>query len=284
MKRRNFLKKSVILTALLMSFNTLLLAKEKEMKFTKTAQKNFDKLFSNTKSPLIDLAQSDTEYFENYVNFAFDETLRASNLELKEYLLISLACFVSIPALSEFKITLRAALNNGVNPVAIKEMIYQASAYVGMPKVLDFINATNEIYKEFNIALPLKEQGRVKYNERFEKGLSVQKKIFGDIIDKANDETPKDYKHIRTFLSANCFGDYYTRQGLDLQFRELLTFVYLISMGGAQEQVKGHVRGNLNMDNDRQRLINVVTALIPYIGYPRSLNAINAIDEISLKA
>lgn len=72
-----------------------------------------------------------------------------------------------------------------------------------------------------------------------------------------------------------------TRTGLDLKFRELLTFVYLISMGGLEPQVKAHIQGNVNMGNDRDKLIAVVTALIPYIGYPRALNALSAIDEVA---
>jgi 4-carboxymuconolactone decarboxylase len=34
------------------------------------------------------------------------------------------------------------------------------------------------------------------------------------------------------------------------------------------------------MGNDRARLIDVVTQLLPYIGYPRTLNALRAIDEV----
>ncbi len=33
--------------------------------------------------------------------------------------------------------------------------------------------------------------------------------------------------------------------------------------------------------NDRGKLISVITALVPYIGYPRSLNALSALDEIA---
>jgi 4-carboxymuconolactone decarboxylase len=86
--------------------------------------------------------------------------------------------------------------------------------------------------------------------------------------------------HIQDFLAANCFGDYYTRNGLDLKTRELLTFAMLISLGGCEPQVKGHVTGNLNIGNDRTVLIDVVTQLLPYIGYPRILNALRVIDEV----
>lgn len=251
--------------------------KEQTMNLTPKAKQTFEKLFGSTDVPL---AKSDPEFFTNYVNFAFDEVPTESKLELKENLMIVLASLVAIPALNEFKTILKAALKNGVEPVAIKEILYQATPYVGMGKVLDFISASNEIFMQQGITLPLESQGKVEYAQRREKGLETQRTLFGEAIDKGNAAAPKDYQHIRTFLSANCFGDYYTRGGLPLKFRELLTFVYILSMGGADSQVRAHIAGNLRIGNDRKKLIAVVTALVPYIGYPRSLNALSALDEI----
>lgn len=54
-------------------------------------------------------------------------------------------------------------------------------------------------------------------------------------------------------------------------------------MGGAEPQLKAHITGNLRNGNDRAKLIAVITALVPYIGYPRSLNALSAIDDITRK-
>lgn len=246
---------------------------------TSNAQQTFEKLFSDPSTST--LAKSDPEFFSNYVNFTFGEVFEHSHLELQERLMIILASLVAIPALSEFKTILNVALKNGVEPVAIKEIVYQATPYVGMGKVIDFIHATNKIFTQNGISLPLEPQGKVEYTQRREKGLDMQHTIFGESIDKGNAAAPKDVQHIRTFLSANCFGDYYTRGGVPLQFRELLTFVYIISLGGADSQVKAHIVGNLKMGNDRAKLISVVTALVPYIGYPRSLNALSALDEIA---
>ena len=116
---------------------------------------------------------------------------------------------------------------------------------------------------------------------RQEKGLAVQKAIFGNVIDSIYEKSPQNQLHIQKALSANCFGDYYTRTGLELKKRELLTFVILISLGGVESQVSAHVQGNLNVGNDKDLLIGVVTQLIPYIGYPKTLNAIRAINEVS---
>ncbi len=93
-------------------------------------------------------------------------------------------------------------------------------------------------------------------------------------------ESPKNQLHIQKYLSANCFGDYLTRKGLDVKTRELLTFAMLISLGGVDPQVKAHIQGNVNVGNNKETLLSVVTQLLPYIGYPRTLNAIKCLNEV----
>jgi 4-carboxymuconolactone decarboxylase len=88
-----------------------------------------------------------------------------------------------------------------------------------------------------------------------------------------------DEKHIQRYLSANCFGDYLTRGGIDLETRELLTFSMLVALGGCDAQVKGHVVANLNVGNDRGLLLAVLTRLLPFIGYPRTLNGLRVLND-----
>jgi 4-carboxymuconolactone decarboxylase len=53
----------------------------------------------------------------------------------------------------------------------------------------------------------------------------------------------------------------------------------LASMGGCEAQLSGHVAGNLAVGNDRRVLVCAITQLLPFIGYPRTLNALRIIDE-----
>ena len=110
----------------------------------------------------------------------------------------------------------------------------------------------------------------------------MQKRIVGgERVDAMYAAAPDDEQHLQRDLSANCFGDYLTRTGIDVPTRELLTFAFLASLGGCDAQVRGHVVGNLNVGNDRGRLLSVLTVLIPFIGYPRTLNALAALNEIT---
>jgi hypothetical protein len=53
-------------------------------------------------------------------------------------------------------------------------------------------------------------------------------------------------------------------------------------LGGRGERVRGHVAAEPNVGNDRARHIDVLTRLLPFIGYPRTFNALRAIDEVTV--
>ena len=243
------------------------------------AQKNHDELFPGNVSTL---ALTDPELIEVFDNFAFDEVLSHGSLDTRTRLMVQLASMVASQALGEYRVMIRPALTVGITPVEIKEIIYQAVPYVGMAKVFDFLHATNEVLKEHGVKLPLPGQSTTTPETRGEKGIAVQKEIVGEEgLTKLLTSAPRDEQHIYRFLAANCFGDHVSRSGIDLSTRELLTFSMLISLGGCDPQAKGHVAANLRVGNDRAKLIDVVTQLLPFIGYPRTLNALRAIDEVA---
>lgn len=247
------------------------------MNISETASRNHEELFPNYISKL---KVTDPEFIEFFDNFAFDEILSYGNMDTKTRLMMILGSTIGCQALGEYKVMVVAALNVGITPVEIKEILYQAVPYVGLAKAFDFIHTTNEVLQSRGIALPLEGQSTTTPETRFEKGLEVQKVIFGEMINRMYQESPVNQLHIQKYLSANCFGDYYTRKGLDLKTRELVTFSIILSLGGCEPQLKGHIQGNLNIGNDKQVLLDVVTQLLPYVGYPRTLNALKCINEV----
>jgi len=247
------------------------------MSISETAKKNHEALFPNRKSKL---AETDPELIEVFDNFAFDEVLGYGSLEPGTRLMVILASMIACQAVAEYKVMLGGALNVGVTPVEVKEIVYQAVPYVGMAKMYDFIHATNEILESRGVKLPLEGQSTTTPETRFEKGYVVQKAIVGERLEKMYADSPANQIHIQKYLSANCFGDYLTRGGIDTKTRELLTFSMLLSLGGCEPQLKGHIQANLTVGNDKERLLSVVTQLLPYVGYPRTLNAIRCLNEV----
>lgn len=224
----------------------------------------------------MDFYKTDPEFMERQTYFAFEEAVGTPEAALPEeprYLAV-LAALLGCQGLAVFKDMLPRALDGGLTPVMVKEMVYQAVDYLGMGRVMPFLEAANEILASRGVELPLPAQGRTTMENRLEKGIEAQAEIFGEHMRAA-------WKagHINCWLAANCFGDYYTRGGLDLKQRELITFCFLAAQGGCEPQLIAHARGNMNLGNDRDFLIRVVSQCLPYIGYPRSLNAMNCVNK-----
>jgi 4-carboxymuconolactone decarboxylase len=243
------------------------------------AQQHHDELFPGHVSTL---AQTDPELIEVFDNFAFDEALRESALDTQTRVMVQLAALVAGHAVNEYRAMLGAALNIGVSPVEVKEIVYQAVPYVGMGGVFDVLHVTNDVLTDRGIELPVAGQSSTTPENRMERGREVQAQIIGaDTVEQLYANAPGDEQHIQRFLSANCFGDHVARGGIDVPTRELLTFAMLVSLGGCEPQVKGHVAANLNVGNDRARLLDALTQLIPFIGYPRTLNGLRVLDEVT---
>lgn len=162
-----------------------------------------------------------------------------------------------------------------LSPVQVKEMVYQATDYLGYGRMLEFLKVTNEVFNKKGIELPLQSQTTTTIENRLEKGIQAQVDIFGEHMNEAWKKAT-----VNKWLAANCFGDYYTRTGLDLKQREMITFCFLYGQGGCEPQVMAHIQGNLNLGNDKAFLTNVVLQCVPYMGYPRSLNALACINKV----
>ena len=224
----------------------------------------------------MNLYETDREFIERFEHFAFEEVVNEKGQELEpgiRYRAI-LATLIGCQGTDAFRMMLPKALDAGVTPVMAKEIVYQATDYLGFGRVLPFVNITNEILKARGVALPLENQATTTLEDRLEKGIQAQVDIFGEHMNEA-------WKagHINRWLASNCFGDYYTRNGLDLAQREMITFCFIMAQGGCEPQLTAHAKGNMNLGNDKEFLIRVVSQCVPYIGYPRSLNAIACINK-----
>lgn len=223
---------------------------------------------------------NDADLESIFNNFVYGEVYNHGTLEPKLRELVTLVSLTASQGTDMIKPHVETALNVGVSPIEIKEALYQCSPYVGFPRVFAALEKANEVFKEKNISLPIESQSTVTESTRFDKGLEIQTNTFGTRILDAHNNAPGNQKHIQNFLSANCFGDFYTRKGLNMKERELLTFIMIVSLGGAEPQAASHASANISIGNSKDMLIEAVTQCLPYIGYPRTLNAIAIINNI----
>lgn len=246
----------------------------------KQSEEKMKELFGEEQT---DKDTADPDFFSMKNRFIYGDVSHQVKLSEKMQQLITLVVLTTNQNFKELTRHVSAALNKGVSPIEIKEAVYQCIPYIGFAKVESALEQVNEVFKADGVTLPVESQSTTTEESRFDKGLAVQKSIFGDIIDQMHQNGPAELKHIQNYLSAFCFGDIYTRESLDLEQRELLTLCILISLGGCENQVKSHISGNVSVGNTKETLISAITCCLPYIGFPRTLNALASLGEVLAK-
>lgn len=226
------------------------------------------------------LKENDPELADILDNFLAEQIIKESVLTDKERLMVTLACLISNQSIELYEKMIFAAIDIGLTPVEIKEIIYQSIVYIGLSKAYAFIDKTNEIFKLNAIKLPLEGQSTIDYDDRLKVGYELQVNNFGkEFIDTSIADCPEGQKHIWDFISSFAYGDFYTRSGLDEKSRELISFTFILSLRGCENQLRIHTKGNLNVGNSKEKLVSVLTVLIPYIGFPRVHNALAILNE-----
>ncbi len=248
------------------------------MAISKNVKDYHERMFPGYESKLL---STDPEFIELFDNFAFDEVVNQDDLDDHTRFIAILATLLGCQGIDEFKTMLIASYNFGVTPIEMKEIAYQAVAYLGIGRVYPFLHAINEFCEKQGIALPLEGQSTTNTENRLEKGSQAQVDIFGENMREFYKSGPEESRHINRWLADNCFGDYYTRGGLDYKQRELITFCFLAAQGGCEPQLTSHAAANMRIGNDKAFLIKIISQCLPFIGYPRSLNALRCVNDAS---
>lgn len=266
----NFIKKSLPALA---AISSLLFFSPAQAQDTMTFQEIY-----KINSPV--QIQNEPELTNILDNFVYKDVQKHVSFTPAQQELLTLAVLTALNTSQEIPAHVQGALKAGATPEQIHEAIMHTTPYVGYPRSKAALMQMHKAFKKADIKLPLAKASTVTDATRFDKGLEKQIEVAGERIITARQTAPADQLHINDFLAANCFGDYYTREVLNMQERELLTFISIISLGGADPQARSHVAANLKVGNTRQQLLDAVTVALPYIGYPRTLNALAAINSV----
>src|SRR5690606_33394109 len=133
-------------------------------------EKKYQELFGEQ----ILASKTDPELMDILQRLIFGEVFYTGNLDDKTRELITITALTTNQTLPQLKAHTHAALNIGVTPVQIREVIYQLGPFIGYPKVLNAVGVINEVFESRGIPLPLKTQGTVREGQRFEKGREKQ--------------------------------------------------------------------------------------------------------------
>lgn len=213
--------------------------------------------------------------------FIYNDINKQIKLSTAKQELLTLVVLTANNTPADIPAHVEGALKAGATPEQVHESIFHCTPYIGLPKVKATLERVDQVMEMLKIK-PCAPAGTTTDETRHDAGLAVQRAIFGaENIDKMNAGAPADQKHFNDYLSANCFGDYYTRKVLDVKERELITFTAIVTLGGCEPQAKAHAAANISVGNTRQDLLDALTIALPYIGYPRTLNGLGCVNAVA---
>lgn len=222
---------------------------------------------------------TDPEMMDILQKFIFGEVFRTGQLSLKQREMITCITLATQQALPQLKAHAGAALNVGVTPEELREVMYLTAPFVGFPKMLNAVATVNDVFRERGISLPLAKQGTVTEADRHATGAAIQNRLYPGGIASVMAGLPGDMgRDVEQFLTDYFFGEIYSRGALDLPTRELLGYCALTTLE-AESQLQSHYHGNINVGNSPETLTAAVIQCLPYIGFPAAIKALRIIRQ-----
>ena len=271
------MRKAIIITAAALVCSLSATAQtEENMDRIEVCKQNYRTLFGGE---ALTGQGTDPEMMDILQKFIFGEVFQTGELTLKQREMITCITLATMQTLPQLKAHAGAALNVGVTPEELREVMYLTAPFIGFPRMLNAVATVNEVFTERGISLPLEKQGKVTEETRHETGKAIQDKLYPGGIASVMEGVPGNMgKDVEQFLTDYFFGDIYSRGALDLQTRELLGYCVLTTLE-AESQLHSHYHGNINAGNSPETLTAAVIQCLPYIGFPAAIKALRIIKE-----
>jgi 4-carboxymuconolactone decarboxylase len=115
---------------------------------------------------------------------------------------------------------------------------------------------------------------------KYDVGFNKFKNIYGElgirVLQNVKQTSPDLVKYIVEFA----FGEIYSRKGLDIKSREIVSIASLLTLGNAVPQLKSHIHGALNIGCSRDEILEIVIQILLYSGFPNALNGLQTVKEV----
>ncbi|MFD1560131.1 carboxymuconolactone decarboxylase family protein [Paraburkholderia silviterrae] len=213
------------------------------------------------------------------ISFAYGEIYSRPALDLRQRQFATVAALAAMGgAEPQLRFHIAGALNVGCSPREIVELMIHLVVYAGFPAALNGVSAARDVFREEGVdAAPVSvSPGATRYDDGVAGLRAIDGAVGERVIESLNDIAPD----LGRFIVEFAFGDVYSRTGIDLVLRELITVAALAAMGSATPQLKVHMHGFLNVGGTGEELVEVITQISAYAGFPRAINAALAAKEV----
>jgi 4-carboxymuconolactone decarboxylase len=218
------------------------------------------------------LRAADPALVHHLVADGYGKVLSRGNLSLENRelcVIAALACRANLPQL---KWHIGAALNIGVAPEAIREVLVQSQPYAGWPTSLNALSAMAAIFAERGVAATPAPASDLTREQLAQRGRENGARVYADY--ETVEAVLRGYDaELASYLTENAYGQVYARPGLTLEQRELVA-VAMLTAQQQLTQLAWHIEGALRVGCRAVEIKEVIVTMLLYLGWPSTLNAL----------
>lgn len=213
------------------------------------------------------------------IEFSFGDIYSRSGTTLQEKEIAVVAALTAMGnAVPQLKVHINGALNVGVSPEELVEVIIQMSSYSGFPSAINGINVLKEVLQEKKIDfVPVVEK---QDEDRMARGVEWLSKLDENQVAVLKDNFKDIAPDMTEFIVGFGYGNIFSRKNLDAKMRQIATIAALTAMGTAQPQLGFHIKAGLNVGLTHDEIIETIILMVVYVGFPAAINGLNTAKEV----
>ena len=219
------------------------------------------------------------------IEYVFGDIYTRDGLDLKSKEIAVVAALTAIgTAQPQLKVHINGSLNTGSTVNEVKEVILQMAVYGGFPCCINGMNLLKEVLNERQsngfidrIGTTATKIGQI---DRLILGEQELMKLDSLQVDKLkdtyNDFSPELVKLILEFG----YADIFSRDNLNIKYRQIATISALTALGTAPLQLKFHINAGLNIGLTKTEIKEIMLLMSVYAGFPAAINGITILKEV----
>lgn len=117
-------------------------------------------------------------------------------------------------------------------------------------------------------------------SERFDEGLKIRREVLGsEYVDASIDNAGDFSMPIQKLVTEYCWGEVWSRPGLDRKTRSLINIAMLTALNRPHE-VKLHIQGAVNNGCSEEEIREVILQSAIYCGVPACIDTMKIAKEV----
>jgi alkylhydroperoxidase/carboxymuconolactone decarboxylase family protein YurZ len=199
-------------------------------------------------------------------------------LALPDRMLCALAALAAVQRLPKLRRHVGAALELGLTPRAIVEVLIQIGIYAGFAVSEEAVDVAAAEFAARQVAMPEEPERTDTLDALSERGRKLMEQLHGDRARQGYAAPGNAVTGALYPLAIQYgYGEIWFRPGLDLRQRALVAVAAFTAL--KLDQVKKFGESALNMGLSRTEVIEAVIQTAPYSGFAPALNALGALSE-----